>query len=374
MSITLREVIPQNYSSDGYGEFSNVDYVLSHPGESMVLGSVRICGDLVITNNDIDLFETANVNLDINIDNLCGAGALFNSIQTSTNAGVLENCNSLPRYSKMKTACEKSLDDLNNGSSLCELKSAHPNFTHTLIRGEIPQTQQTTPIHVAPDFSVKPNICLNSQDGRLPYSRTGDIRLTVNMAQVASCLYGMDMNTTTKYVVKNMNVLYSTYPSRQEDNEPIQLHTLTSVQTSIASSQANVYAQVSAIASSVSCSFIPTEEHNQLIYNSLSLHKVPNLQELQFSMNDSTNKLISFVIRDDQEVISLFLDSFGDTGKNSLSRNNMNNNNAYGVGLRFSDNNGIDLRNQKFNIQLNSNVRNTDPLTMFLYFHGVINV
>lgn len=373
MSITLREVIPQNFRAEGYGEFTNVDYVLTHPGESLVLGSVRIVGDLEITNNDIALFETANVNLDINIDNLCGAHALFNSIQTSTNMGVLENCQSLPRYNKMKTACEKSADDLNNGSQLCELKTAHPNFSQTLIRGEIPRTQQTTPIHTPPDFSIKPTICLNSRDGRLPYVKTGDIRITLNMAQINQVLYGLEMNTSTKYVVKNMNILYSTYPTQPEDMGPQQLSVISSVQTSIASSQANVYSQVSAIANSVSCSFIPNDEDNVLVANSLALHKIPNLEELQFSFNDSTNKGISFIIRDDEESISRFLDSFGDTGKNQLSRNNMNNNNGYGVGLRFGDT-AVDLRNQKFNIQLNSNVTNTNPLTMYLYFHGIIEV
>jgi len=58
----------------------------------------------------------------------------------------------------------------------------------------------------------------------------------------------------------------------------------------------------------------------------------------------------------------------GDTKRNNLEVNNMIDNNGYGVGLRMSGGT-IDLTNQKFSVQIDSEISNNVPLLMYMYFH-----
>jgi hypothetical protein len=47
------------------------------------------------------------------------------------------------------------------------------------------------------------------------------------------------------------------------------------------------------------------------------------------------------------------------------------NNNGFGIGLDMPF---TDLRNQKFNIQLNSEISNGMPVTMYLFFKSVLKL
>ncbi len=57
---------------------------------------------------------------------------------------------------------------------------------------------------------------------------------------------------------------------------------------------------------------------------------------------------------------------------NALTVNNLTNNDGFGVGLDFSD--FVDLRNQKFNLQIDSAINNLNPMIIYLYFHSIISV
>jgi hypothetical protein len=51
----------------------------------------------------------------------------------------------------------------------------------------------------------------------------------------------------------------------------------------------------------------------------------------------------------------------------------MVNNDGYGVGLRM-DGGTIDLTNQKFSVQIDSDVSNNQPLIMSMFFHTVLEI
>ncbi len=376
--LTLREAIPTNFKNS-YSEYDNVDFNLAYEGESLVLGSVRIEGVLKITNNGLPLNDNTgndptNFNRNINIDHNVGAHAFFDQITTETNAGVIESVNHLPRYAKMCEVAKYSQDDYFNSENICELKTSSPNFTNRLLKGEIPTTQPTDPIRIDPDFSIKPHIALNSRDGLLPYRRTGDVRMSLSLTRVAGCIYGQQIttgNNPTTYTIEELRITYRTRPD-DGSNDPVELDSKLSVVSSVQSSFANLDIKVPAVVDSVSCSFNIQSQVNSPVYNNLNLIKVPQLSQTQFLVNDSTNKLISFVLRDDQEVISRYIDSFMDTGKNQMSRNTLENNNGFGIGINFGG--PQNLINKKFAIQIQSGVSNSQPLTMFSYFHSIINI
>ena len=375
MSISLRSAIPENFA-DSYSENDNVDFMLSFPNEVLVLGSVRLEGELEVVNGNPQepLNNDTNKVLDINLDSLVGAHACFESIQTEVLGSIIENCSGLPRFHKMRMAATIDEDDTNNAKYACELKAPFRTMTNRLLRGEVPVTQLTDKLRVNPDFSIKPDIALNSVPGQLPYRRSGDIRVSVNLARTAQVLFGQDVSlgaNGTNYLIKDLRLTYSTYPDDGSLNDPIQMRTKVLVKQSINSRLANNSSKVPGIVDAVSVSFIEQSKVNVPQVNSLQLARPPNIEELSLNFNDSTNKAVSFVIRDNVETIGLYLNSFGENhSHNSMSVAKQDANNGFGIGLDFGA--AVDMRMSKFSSQLISGVVGANSYTMSLYFHSSV--
>ena len=104
------------------------------------------------------------------------------------------------------------------------------------------------------------------------------------------------------------------------------------------------------------------------------MQSVPNLTELQYLFNDSTNSLVSYLLRDYEEVVNRGIESMFSTGRNSLSiQNVLQIMKAFVAGLFFDD--FIDLRNQKFNVQLTSGITGgSSSMLMYMYFHSILSI
>ena len=142
---------------------------------------------------------------------------------------------------------------------------------------------------------------------------------------------------------------------------------------SIESGFANVGVKVPAVCNSVSISFQLQNEENTAQNNNLQLQSVPNLTELQYLFNDSTNSLVSYLLRDYEEVVSRGIESMFSTGRNSLGIQQLANNEGFVAGLFFDD--FIDLRNQKFNVQITSGISGgASNMLMYMYFHSILSI
>ena len=135
---------------------------------------------------------------------------------------------------------------------------------------------------------------------------------------------------------------------------------------------ANIAVKVPAVVNAVSCSFLAQGSENSLRDNTLGLEKLPNVNQVQFMFNDSTSSYISFLLRDNVEIIGRYIDSFYESPRNALTVNNQMNNDGYGIGLDMDD--FVDLRNQKFTLQVDSAVSNLNPFIIYMYFHSIISV
>ena len=381
MTISFRRVIPENYKSS-YGENDTVDFILSFPDSVLNMGSIRLEGVLDVLVADqgarFGIGQSTNGNElkdEVLMDPFVGAHSLFSSIQTEMNGSVIENVNNLPRFVKMVSAAQNMPADMCNSRNICELKAPSKVMASTILCGEVPSdgNQPTENVNYGPDFSIRPLIALNSAKGQLPYARSGDIRISLNLARTVEVLYGMNVTADFQANIQDLRLTYSTYPDPGGNMSPIQLRSITSIKQSIQSSLSNNASKVPAVVSAVSVSFNLQTNENTIQGNHLALQTVPELDELQLNFNDSTNKGISFVIRDNVETIGRYIDSFGDTGRNSMSRKAMANNRAYGVGLDFGGDE-IDLRRQKFNTQINSGITNNTAMVMHMYFHSLITV
>ena len=372
-TIHYASVLPEN-NKDSFEEFDNVDFVLAHEGRALNLGSVRLHGVVDVTQNSNPLTSTTDdTNLkDIKLDGMVGAHSFCESWTCEMNGQIVENITSYPRYVKMAMTATNGVDDMNNASNVCELKAPFDKMTNQALKGVVGGAGDTNPTHFAPDFSIRPSICVNSGRGMLPYKKSGDIRLTVTLARVLAAIYGLDVDANTKYVLRDLRIVYTTSPEPDNMSEPVVLRTKLNIKQSIQSSFSNVQTKVPAVCSAMSASFQTQANENQAKYNNMELNAVPNLTQTQFLFNDSTNTLVTYLIKNNVEVIGRYIDSFVDTGRNALSPAKLADNNGFGVGLNFSEE--LDLSNQKFSVQLSSAVSSAAPMIIYMYFHSMIQL
>ena len=374
MSIIYSSVIPEN-NKTSYGEFDTVDFVLTFENQSLQLGSLRLEGDLAIRENGQDLNEAANANKVIKFDKFVGAHGVIESVQTEMLNEVFENLTEYPRLVKQYGVGRTGVNDMFDASQLCELRVPYDAMTTAIAGGEQPRANLAgaNRINNDPDFSLKPDFLLNSSSDLLPYNRSGPIRLSFNLARVQSFLYGLDVGANTTYSVKDLRLVYRTVPVMDNKN-PIVLRRRINIKQSIQSQLANIQVKVpSDQVEAFSASFQVQSQENTNRYNNVDLEKLPNLKQLQFLFNDQTNAAITYLIKNNDEVIDKFVKALGDNGHNACTVPNMVNNDGYGIGLRM-EGGTIDLTNQKFSVQIDSEVSNNKPLIMYMYFHTVVQI
>ena len=352
-----------------YVEYNNIDFVLNvGEGRSLMRNSVRINGEINITYDGTNN-STGNVYLDFRI----GAHGVIDSCQTVFgSSGIKENIQNYARWVEMAAVGTLYEDDYLNASNQVELRAPNEQSAGILAQGEI--TRGTTPLTTDMDFSIKPVCILNKMNGdNLPFEKSGEIRLTINLARAMSALMGRNQGTASQYTLKNLHCSYHSVPTQGLwSSTKTSMRSVYNVKSTILSGSANISAQVPAICDAVSCSFQRQNRENTNVFNNYQLETVENINRVQFLFNDSTNKYVSYVMNDQNEMLHRYIDSFKNTGHNQVNGDCFRNNSGFGIGLDFKG--FVDLSRQRFSVQLDSDVNNTKPMNMYSYFHSVISV
>ena len=360
---------------DAYTSFDNVDFVLTgFEGRVLDLNSVRLEGVINTTRlgNPLVRYPDSVVYL----DRFAGAHSFFETIQCTIAGQVVSNTMDYPRYVKQKATAQLNQSQMFNSENIVEGRRADEEHMRDFLFGEVPQVdlnvdaQGNPKGYTAPDFSIKPRICLNQGLGKLPYSRSGDIILTVTIARKEQIYYGRDVNGDIDFNLSDLRVAFTSSPD-PGNLPPVQMATTLTMKQSIQSNFSNISMKVPAICRGVSCSFQDANKQNTLVDNNLDLVKLPKLNSIEFLFNDSTSQLISYKLENNVEILNRYIESFGDTGVNSVSRKNVLDNQAYGVGVDFGA--LADLRNQKFSVQIDADINDIDRV-IYLYFHSFITV
>tara|TARA_R110000782_G_scaffold8710_5_gene28191 strand:+ start:594 stop:1805 length:1212 start_codon:yes stop_codon:yes gene_type:complete len=392
----LHEVQPENYKVS-YDEYDIVDFILPFENRALQLNSIRVVCDI---NTDLAAFSAKagsgsdeiavelGSNNNVFYSNLAGGHSVIDTITTSfTNGGTIENFTNYPRYIAMKTAATKDKCDLLNASSSCEGKTPLIKFTNNLLRGNFSSSvsgdvvgnggvvfasQATEPFNV----SFKPDFCLNNasaQGGQalLSHSKSGNIRVSVRLTRGAATLFGSEWTSAHKYFLENLKM---TFVSRPDATTPaLSMETKTGFVQSITSDFSNIQAVIPGICRSVSASFIPQNKQNVYTEDNLRQHRLPGLTQTQFIWNDSTNTMITYIIKNQAEVIERYLNSFNYMGHNIATLPNLQANKGFGVGVDFGE--YVDLSQQKFQVQLQSRIGTEgNPHIAYLYFHGLLQM
>tara|TARA_R110002110_G_scaffold41120_3_gene130995 strand:- start:3404 stop:4534 length:1131 start_codon:yes stop_codon:yes gene_type:complete len=355
-----------------YTEFNNMDFILNvGEGRSLMKNSVRLNADILIT-NDGTTRSAGKVFLDYRI----GAHAVIESVQVSFGGGQMgggglkENIQNYARWVAMRAIGSIYEDDYLNAGNMCELRAINAEVAGQNALGEV--TEGTTPLETNMDFSLKPNCILNNMMGdALPFEKSGEIRLTLNLARNMSALMGANKGNGAHYQLVNPHVSYHSMPTNGDPSKTqTSMRSVYNVKSTILSTSANISAQVPAVCDAVSCSFQYQSRENVNTFSNTQCETVQNIRRVEFLFNDSTNKYITYQMSDQNEMIHRYIDSFGNSGHNQMMLDTFRANNGFGIGLHFQG--FIDLSKQRFGVQLTSDVDNTKPMNIYMYFHSML--
>ena len=356
---------------DSYTEFDSLDFNLNvGEGRVLVKNSVRLCADLQVLDNG------AQNAAEIGFDPRCGAHSFIDSVTVEfldgPNAGQKENIQNYARYVSMQETCTKVPEDNLNASMVVELKGPDELTTVEYSKGRITRNSGAK-LTQTQDFAIKPVCMLNKMSGgHLPYAKSGVIRATLNLAANRSALMGIVYNQAQdSYNLTNPRILYQSMPD-EGNNAQSMMRTVYNIKNTIQSNFANVQARIPAVAEAVSVSFQRQDREQTAPFSNYLLNQPCGIEEIQFLFNDSTNEYITYKIKDKTEMLQRFVNSFKDTGHNTVSGDRFNANNNFGVGMSFGG--YIDLSSQKFALQVRSKMNNTQPYNCYMYFHGIVIV
>ena len=351
-----------------YKQNNVVDFLIDADGRQLVKNSVRVEGTLTV----YETGTTRSANGGIYFDNKLGAHAFVESCAVTTQEqGVIENVANYARLVGMVGTAQKSENDYLNSGEICELKSPHIIFSEQICGG-ITTRNDTDPITDDFDFSFKPECALNRMSGDdLPFRKTGTIRLSLNLARNIAALYGPKVVAGSSYQISDLTVCYYSVPDTGQGTKT-QMQTVVNIKSNIQSQLANISAKVPAIANACSISFQRQSCENQLQESNYENHNLVGVNEVTFMFNDSQNQYVTFALESRQEMLNNYLSSLQSAGHNQANANKYKSNRGFGLGLSFGG--YVDLRNQKFNVQLSSGASNQNVYNVYLYFHALATI
>tara|TARA_Y100000114_G_C11755330_1_gene326574 strand:+ start:1443 stop:2555 length:1113 start_codon:yes stop_codon:yes gene_type:complete len=370
MSSLIYHRVEVENSKSVYTEFDNLDFFLQTDGRALQKNSVRIEGDLrVLVNNGAGGTQRLT-NENVLLDNVIGIHGLCDSFSVEfQNAGLVENYQEYSHYVKTKNIGELDRNDTHSSLKCCELITPKEDITQQMLGGDTSlNAQAVAGDRIDIDFSFKPIICINRMSDDVSFSKTGFIKVTLNLKKNASCFYGRDVDSSTAYELRNVRLTYRSVP---DVNNSVQMRTVLSLKSSINTSFSNTMSKVPAVCDGVSCVFMKQSKEGALKLCNSDVEKLSGIKEVQFLFSDSTSQYVSYVIDDKGEMLDRFINSLSNSGHNMVNTNQNDMN--FGIGLSFP---AVDLSNQKFNIQINSddNTISTDPYLIYQFFHSFVSM
>jgi len=364
----------ESIQSNGYIEYNNVDFVLNvGEGRSLVKNSVRITGEIKITSDGTTRVLLAD---DIFLPHKIGIHAVVDSCQVTFNGGtsgggLQENIANYPRFAAMIATGQLYTDDMLNMSNMCELRAVNNDCSLLNSLGRTSSSTSTFGIKDV-DFSFKPHCILNRMSGDdLPMAKTGEIRLTINLARSIAALMGAGQTDAATYTLANLVCSYRSVVTDPGTTLTV-MNSVYNVKSTILSGSTNVSAQVPAICQSVSATFQNQDFENEPGPDNTALNTVESISRVQFLFNDATNQYVTYEVSDQNEMLHRYVESFANTGHNMVYGDAFRTNGGFGVGLDF--NGSVNLSQQRFAVQLDSQVNAQKPVNIYLYFHSVMSM
>ena len=149
------------------------------------------------------------------------------------------------------------------------------------------------------------------------------------------------------------------------------MNQIVNVKSTIQSTFANISCQVPAVCRSVAATMIRVDRQNAGgLFNPLQCEVLPEIKTIEFIYNNTiNNSLVSYQISDYAEILERYVKSVSDSDHSHTSLWELKHNSGFGIGLDFAG--LLDLRRQRFQIQISSSVSSNEPYAISLFFFGV---
>jgi len=383
-----------------YAPFDTIDFSLNFDQRALICGSVRLEGNYQILESDGTTPLTGSDDKVV-FDHRIGNHAMIHGIQTVVqNIGNIENIIEYPRMVATVDNGRLCDNDLLSAQYVCENRSPDVKIQRALAQDRCPSdkgggTDATTITshrgssydafgnmtkheRVVPDFSLKPRIAINNvitPNALLNYTTSGQIRVSLNLERDLIALQNNTPKASNKnytYRLSNLRMTFATVPA-VPTQQPISMRSHLCLKSTINSNMANVSSKVPAICDSVFISFLPQNRESSRLFKNTELEKIPSLNKVRYMFNDSTNKFISYELKHVKEMVyqGILAVNKSNPSKNATSMAKLDASKSFMIGLDFQD--MVDLTNQKFNIQIESEANNT-PFLMYSYYSSIISV
>jgi hypothetical protein len=281
---------------DNYLPNETIDFLLDFKGAVLMPASVRISGRLVCSSTAYPTL-TPVASDDIYYDATAGVHGVVNNMTTSFSGRVVENIHGYNRLVKMKNFATSSREDLATSyQNSCELILSEDEFSNGLVKGE-----SGTGIV---SWSMRPHCCLNSATP-IPFSKTGEIRMSIRLAQSREFFHGASVDANTNYWLQDLRVDYAVMPDAGNVKDFSYL-TRHMIKQNISSSNANISMIVPYAHDGYSMSMIRSSQLTTLTDNALRLGKPDNIERVELAIDDGVNQIVAFPLESEQEILDNF--------------------------------------------------------------------
>lgn len=382
-------IVQPSNKRDTYTDFDNVDFLISAAGRKLVMGSVRLLGDVTVypkTSGGQLIDPTTET---ISFDGLTGSHSWFSQIITSgSNVGQIENLNFYPHYIASMARAQLTREDTFNSQYTCENVCADGIISSALLKGTT-SALQGNPFDAAltSEMNMAPRLkfCLNNptagSDPNMAFAVVGDLSVSLIISQSISVLYGTEKAGEEKIIGVDRNITISnlrlSFASVPDDGVypklGYQMRVATSLKQSLQSTYANISTLVPLVSDRFWFVFVPQDRDNNPLYNGLACYRPPNVQRVEYLWSDSFNAEYTYAIDNSEELLTNFVKAVnGISADNMASLNVLASNDGYGLGIPFGS--FIDLRKNKISVNITSDISNTSPFICYMFFSGIVNV
>ena len=372
--MSLNTIFP-NSVRDEYTENDIVDFLISIENQQVLKNSMTLTGTVEVVASAGG--AKIDIDKDVAIDAVDGIHAAFQGISCSCDrAGVVENNTVYPLWYRMKM----------NASQLDTMMASESNKTNALRLGVNSKMKNLLLGNNAADsdagtgsrisFAFKPDVAFNKSNDDIRFGKTGNLQLSLRMATNRQFLFGANASDYV-YKVRDLQLHYYTKP-QQGKGDQLVFESIYSVKNTAESNNTSLSTRVPAVVRSVSCAFIQTQALDKYDYNNIQQERPPDVQRVEFSFNDSTTAYVSFVFQNQDEILYNYQRSLGYGFGGYLGKSNMTQQHVwgegdmYGIGLNFGQ--LVDMRNQKFGLNLVSGISNAVKYSVFMVFRGVVSL
>lgn len=370
MPVLYHQIDPESNRAT-FSAFNTVSFVIN-TDRNVVRNSIRIEGELRVNSTGANPGTRAIFTDRLHMNRSVGVHSLIESVTTSSGNGVvLENISQdYARYVAMKQAATKTPEEYYDSAELCELKAPTTAVAIAYACGEADDTSAAQ-VFADADFSFKPMICLNRASGDIPMSKLNNsIRISFNLARQQNVLAGLTQVDACNYVLSKLRLTYRSIEPSPMDS--VMMKSVVPIKQIVSSSNSSVNTRVPAVVDSVAISFLQQSRENANVFDTLALERPPAVDEVSFLFNDATNKLQQYVLSEQTELLSGFLDALKSAGMSSVSPGTVKGNSAYGLGLDFAGE--VDLTNQKFGFNIRSGCTTANQYIAYLFFNSNIEL